>query len=81
MSTVQVVCHFKFLCSRTWDDLQEVSGTTSERFCPECLKPVYLVSTYQDLKQHVKKSHCVALQKSEGGLMMGAIWRTNKVDA
>ncbi len=80
MNSGQVVCSFKFLCDKTWDDLQEISGTTTERFCAECSKPVHWVTTYYEMKQHVKKSHCVALKENDGTFLMGAIWRTNKAN-
>lgn len=74
----QVVCSFKFLCNQVWDDLQAISGTETERLCTECSKPVYLVQSYHQLEEHVKKSHCVALKEDEGTYLIGAVWRTNK---
>lgn len=77
MSVAQVVCHFEFLCTQTWDDLQPISGTTTQRLCTQCAKPVYWVTTYHDLREHIKKSHCVMLKANDGTFKTGAIWRAS----
>lgn len=76
MGTIQVVCDFEFICSKTWNDLQEISGQTSVRYCNECSKPVFLCTSYQELKIHAQKSNCVALQPPNQRALLGSLRRT-----
>lgn len=70
MSSGQAVCFFEFVCSKAWDELDVLGDKSSKRFCPECMKSVYLCKSDDELKMHVKTSHCVAQQKSEGNWMV-----------
>ena len=57
----RVVCKFKFLCDKTWDELQEIEGEEQLRFCNGCLQPVFYTSTYDELVVNVSEGRCVAI--------------------
>ena len=61
------LCTFRFLCNKQWDDLNEISGTSSVRYCGDCTKPVFLCNDYEELAAHVAESRCIAI-KGDGGL-------------
>lgn len=79
MSTFHVVCEFKFVCSKKWSDLQEINGQTSVRFCDECSKPVFLCNNYEELKAHVQKANCIAIQQPNTEMRLGSVWRTQRL--
>lgn len=80
MKSLQVICDFEFLCTQRWGDLQPVSGEANVRYCDTCHKPVFLCSNYEELQSHVQQSHCIALTHDRRGEMIGAVWRTQKVE-
>ena len=61
MRDFSVLCTFRFLCDRGWDDLQEIDGEDSVRYCSGCAKPVFLCGSYADVAKNVAASHCVAI--------------------
>ena len=56
-----VICKFRFVCDKTWQDLNEIAGRPDVRFCGSCNEPVFLCSSYSEFSEHAAKSHCVAL--------------------
>jgi hypothetical protein len=61
----QVICKFKFLCNKEWDDLQIIANENSVRFCSGCLQPVFLTKTYNELVEHTSQSRCVAIESKK----------------
>ena len=66
-----VLCTFRFLCDKQWGDLNEISDTPNVRFCSECAKAVFLCVGYDELREHISESHCVAIQRDDGFYLIG----------
>jgi hypothetical protein len=55
-------CEFKFRCKRTWAGLEAPENyPNGVRYCPTCMRDVFLVETDLELKKAVLKNHCVAI--------------------
>lgn len=68
-----VVCSFKFLCSKKWDELSAIEGQEGIRFCDACMHPVFLCHEYSELAEHIRMSHCIALVRPREGERRGDI--------
>ena len=61
----RIICTFKFLCDKQWDDLKAIVGETRVRYCPDCKHSVFLCSSFEDVAAHAARSECIALQDGE----------------
>jgi hypothetical protein len=60
-------CNFENRCrSRDWNDLAQVEGEPLVRFCSTCESPVFFCIHADDLEDHLRKNHCVALELDVG---------------
>lgn len=57
----QVICEFKFLCDKKWEDLLEIRGEKNTRYCNACEKPVFYCYSYEDLAYNVESGRCIAI--------------------
>ena len=55
-----ITCRFQNLCKRTWGDLSAITGEKQVRYCNECMKPVFLCRTHDELIKHAQASHCLS---------------------
>ena len=53
-------CRFSVLCLLTWEDLDEIKGHPTIKYCQQCDQSVHLCSR-DDFYEHAKQGHCVAL--------------------
>lgn len=65
-----ILCRFRFLCDRYWDDLAAIADQPDVRYCDGCAKPVFRCSDYDDLAGHVAQRHCVAVSSAQPGVVM-----------
>ena len=77
--SIPVVCTFRVLCDKSWDDLNVVLGNSNVRYCGDCQKPVFQCHTYKELKHHVSKSHCVSFFGRYLEPLMGDLVDINEV--
>jgi len=54
-------CVFGFRCAQKWDEMEETSRD-GVRFCKECAKDVYLISSEDKLLEAITLNRCVAIQ-------------------
>jgi len=54
-------CVFGFRCAQNWDAMQETSRNDI-RFCKECAKDVYLVSSKDMLLESITLNRCIAIE-------------------
>jgi hypothetical protein len=54
---------FKFECPLRWQDLS-VSESGRTRYCHECKQRVFAVQDLAELREHVRKGHCVGVPSS-----------------
>ena len=59
----------KYECPLKWKNLKKTDDPTI-RFCNECNKNVYRCKTEQDLDEHIKLNHCIAVNEPQ---VMGMI--------
>jgi len=71
--TTAIICTFRFLCDKQWNDLSEISGKEGVRYCEDCTKPVFLCGSYAELADHASKSHCIALRENEDHFLLGDV--------
>lgn len=59
-------CHpeFEFVCPKSWSDLRVVERGSMVRFCDQCKQNVYLCGTGEEMEEHAKLGHCVAMLNS-----------------
>ena len=53
-------CQFSFKCDKKWDSL-EATPFSGQKFCGDCKQFVYLCLTDQQLSDHIRENHCVAI--------------------
>lgn len=66
----RILCQFRFLCDRQWNDLATIAGKPDVRLCHRCGKPVFRCTDYEQLAEHVALSHCVAIDATQPGAML-----------
>ena len=66
-----VICTFRFRCDKQWNGLREIAGETRVRYCTDCIKPVFLCSSYDELAEHAAQSHCIALLDGQDNYLLG----------
>ena len=54
-------CIFGFRCAQKWDEMKETSRD-GVRFCKECEKDVYLISSEDKLLEAITLNRCVAIE-------------------
>ena len=54
-------CVFGFRCAQKWDEMKETSRD-GVRFCKECEKDVYLISSEDKLLEAITLNRCVAIE-------------------
>ncbi|CAN6133892.1 hypothetical protein MCETRH20_00910 [Methylophilaceae bacterium] len=54
-------CVFGFRCAQKWDEMEETSRD-GVRFCKECEKDVYLISSEDKLLEAITLNRCVAIE-------------------
>ena len=54
-------CVFGFRCAQNWDEMEETSRD-GVRFCKECEKNVYLISSEDKLLEAITLNRCVAIE-------------------
>lgn len=56
-------CHSKRKCTAVWEDMNKVNdGFNNEaRFCEQCKKIVYLVTTQSEILIHLEFDDCMAI--------------------
>ena len=69
-TTSTILCRFRFLCDRRWDDLAAIAGQPDVRYCDGCEKPVFRCGDYDELAAHIAQQHCVAIPASQPGVML-----------
>ena len=52
-------CDFTFVCSKTWDELQQTFAA-EVRYCDQCSKDVFLVKNNAQLAEARRLQRCVA---------------------
>ena len=57
-------CVFGFRCAQKWDEMKETSRD-GVRFCKECEKDVYLISSEDKLLEAITLNQCVAIEVSK----------------
>jgi hypothetical protein len=62
-----IICTFKFLCDKQWDDLSEIAGEARVRYCKDCTQSVFLCSSYEEVADRASRSQCIALQDEVAG--------------
>jgi hypothetical protein len=50
-----------FQCSKQWDELREINGDESRRFCNTCSKNVYLTTSDSAYKENAQWGRCVSI--------------------
>jgi hypothetical protein len=50
-----------FECSMRWDQLLEINGDESERFCTSCSKNVFLTVSDLAYQENAKRGRCVSI--------------------
>lgn len=71
---ILVVCRFRNLCDKKWGDLREIAGERQVRYCNECMQPVFLCRTRDELTKHARASHCISIHcDSSDGVTTGFI--------
>jgi hypothetical protein len=50
-----------FECSMQWDELLEIDGIDSQRFCTSCSKNVYLTVSDLAFKENANRGRCVSI--------------------
>ena len=58
---ILVVCRFKNLCDKKWGELREITEEKKVRYCNECMQPVFLCRTRDEITKHAEASHCVSI--------------------
>jgi hypothetical protein len=56
-------CHSKKRCRAVWEEMKEINdGFNNEaRFCEQCEKIVYLVTTNSEIALHLEYNDCIAI--------------------
>ena len=58
----------EYECPLEWKNLKKTDNSQI-RFCNECSKNVYRCKTDEDMDEHIKLNHCIAV--NEPGMPMG----------
>ena len=64
---VDVLCRFKFICSRKWQDL-ESTDSEDVKFCTHCEQSVYLAKTIEVFDQFSEERKCTYWAGSKDGI-------------
>jgi hypothetical protein len=60
-------CVFSYKCPKEWEDLSSNNdGKDTIRYCGECKKLVYFVTTEEELAYRIWERSCVAIPKEFG---------------
>ena len=61
----------EYECPLEWKNLKKTDDT-QVRFCGECSKNVYRCKTDEDMDEHIKLNHCIAVNEPQVmGMMTG----------
>jgi hypothetical protein len=67
-------CTFGYKCSLDWHSLPDLSKSKTGsvvKHCSECNKNVYQANTDQELIEHIKLNHCIAILNKDGMMDLG----------
>lgn len=68
---MSLMCRFKFVCDKRWEELMPIGGEPDVSFCGECRTSVYFCRSIKELDAHAKQGHCVAFGKRYEDVLMG----------
>jgi uncharacterized protein (TIGR02996 family) len=54
-------CSFAFECPLKWENLTQVEGSSTTRFCDQCKQNVFYCETIGEARSHAFRGHCVAV--------------------
>lgn len=70
-----VICKYRFVCARKWDDLEIIESEVNRRHCNFCSESVYLAKDYEEFVSHAAAQRCVAIiAKDTTGQLLGSPW-------
>jgi hypothetical protein len=60
-------CTFAFRCKENFYEMMATRDDGTSRFCVNCMQEVFLCKTNEELSDHIRSNHCIAiLQKVRG---------------
>ena len=60
-------CTFAFRCKENFYEMMPTRDDGTVRFCLSCMQEVFLCKTNDELSDHIRSNHCIAiLQKVKG---------------
>lgn len=60
-------CTFAFRCKENFYEMMATRDDGTVRFCVNCMQEVFLCKTNEELSDHIRSNHCIAiLQKVRG---------------
>jgi hypothetical protein len=60
-------CTFAFRCKENFYEMMATRDDGTVRFCVNCMQEVFLCKTNEELSEHIRSNHCIAiLQKIRG---------------
>lgn len=54
-------CTFAFRCKENFYEMMATRGDGSVRFCVNCMQEVFLCKTNEELSDHIRSNHCIAI--------------------
>jgi hypothetical protein len=70
-----VICQYRFVCTKKWDDLELIEAEQDRRHCTLCDESVFLARSYEEFVSHASAKRCVAVvAENSNGQLLGAPW-------
>ncbi len=54
-------CTFAFRCKENFYEMMATRDDGSVRFCVNCMQEVFLCKTNEELSEHIRNNHCIAI--------------------
>ena len=59
-------CRLGFRCTKRWEALEPIPGTSRVRYCSQCQSAVHLIEKESELDEFARQGKCVAILQKDG---------------